>query len=154
MRRLVFALCALAAGFAIYAEPPPNYELSWAKRGVEFDTFAADVDACNAIALSTADAVPPYRGNPDFDELGPIIWFWRWLVQGEQVSEAMAQAYNGCMSPRGYVLNRSRSPRFPRHTVRSQRTRRTIPAARRSCASSTASPSTRARCGRGSKPTC
>ena len=104
MRRSTIVLCALAAACVTYAEPPENYELSWAKRGVAFEAFAADVDACNTHALGAADAVPPYRGDPTFDELGPVIWFWRWLVEGVQVSTMMAQAYDACMRPRGYFL--------------------------------------------------
>lgn len=104
MRRFAFALCALAAGCATYAEPPPNYDLSWAKRGVAFESFVADVDACNASAEIATNLTPPRRGNPENDEIGALIWFWRWLATSFDADAAMAEAYDACLRPRGYFL--------------------------------------------------
>ncbi len=100
---IAFAVCALFAGCATYSEAPPNFELTWVKHNVAFETFVADVDTCNARAEAAGHAVEPRRGDPQND-LAPPILLWRWLVHAVDVDAAMTEAYDACFRPRGYIL--------------------------------------------------
>ena len=103
-RCLVFSLCVFAAGCATYAEPPPNYALTWAKRDVAFESFVADVDACNAKAEAAAKTVQWRKHDPAAYDAHPMVMFWRWLEYGADVDAAMAHAYDTCFRPLGYEL--------------------------------------------------
>lgn len=105
MRRflVVLLLCTLACACVTHPAAPETFELTWAKPHVAFETFVADVDACNATAEAAGRAVQPRRGAPEND-LSPPILAWRWLAHGADVDEAMAGAYSSCFGPRGYSL--------------------------------------------------
>ena len=103
-QRFALVLVALLAACASYAEPPPHYELTWAKRGVAFEAFVADVDACNQRAEAAGRAVETLRGDPQND-LQPLIMVWRALSHSAATDTAMAAAYDGCFKPRDYALS-------------------------------------------------
>ena len=84
------------------APQTPDAPLTWVKRQVTFETFAADVDACNSAAYAAGEDVQERRGDPM--TAFPLIMVWRWLEDGFAVNAAMTRSYEACFKPRGYAL--------------------------------------------------
>lgn len=101
---LFVLVCGCASTSATpLSQAPPNYALTWVKADISYEPFVADVDECNLRAGEAGRATPTRGGDPAND-LSPPIVVWRWLEYGADVSAAMAQAYENCLTPRGYAL--------------------------------------------------